>query len=86
MLYVRMLGIKCSRGNQNKSVLPVRDITNKSVLFKTKMDITLTLISNIRKDKKGHCAQEDYVNTLKTKPISLTGIFYLGIYYTRDEP
>jgi hypothetical protein len=34
--------------------------------------------------KQGHCVQGDYKH-LEIKPISPSGVFCLGVYYTRDN-
>jgi hypothetical protein len=43
------------------------------------------LIANIREEKNRDIVFREIINTLEIKPISLSGVFCLGVYYTRDN-
>jgi hypothetical protein len=43
------------------------------------------LIANIREEKNRAIVFREIINTLEIKPISPSGVFCLGVYYTRDN-
>jgi hypothetical protein len=55
--------------------------TMKHILW----DYGWKLIANIREEKNRDIVFREIINTLEIKPISPSGVFCLGVYYTRDN-
>ncbi len=59
----------------------------KTILFTSVIQTYMKkkLIANIREEKNRDFVFREILNTFEIKPISPSGVFCLGVYYTRDN-
>ncbi len=45
----------------------------------------MTLFKAVREEKNRDIVLREIINTMETRPISPKGVFFSGVYYTRDD-